>query len=103
MCDYVSVFVPGCETYGKTKADLNPPEAPLLPMFIPKAPMQFVAMNIAHLRIDEDRFWYVFLMCDVFSKYIEAVPLRDQNALSIVNAFLSEWVFEAWESVVPSV
>ena len=94
MYDYISVFVRGCETCGKTKADPNPPKAPLLPMFIPEAPMQFVSMDIAHLPIDEDGFRYVFLMGDVFSKYIEAVPLRDQNALTIVNAFVSEWVLK---------
>ena len=94
MYEYVSVFVRCCETCGRTKADQNPPKAPLLPMFIPEAPMQFVSMDIAYMPIDEEGYRYVFLMGDVFSKYIEAVPLKDQNAITVADAFTKEWVLK---------
>ena len=70
MYDYVAVFVRSCETCARTKADQNPPKAPLLPMFIPEAPMQFVAMDIAYMPVDDKGYRYVFLMGDVFSKYL---------------------------------
>ena len=69
------------------KAYQNPPKAPLLPMFIPKAPMQFVSMDIAYLPVDNDGYRYVFLMGDVFSKYFEVIPLKDLRAITIADAF----------------
>ena len=42
---------------------------------------------------DKDGYKYILLAGDIFSKYIHAIPLRDQTAPSIVRAFENSWVF----------
>ena len=49
-----------------------------IPLAIPEAPMQFISVDIVTLPGDDDGYKCIFLTGDIFSKYIEAVPLRDQ-------------------------
>ena len=93
MYKFVAMFVGVCETCQKVKCDTNPPKASLLPMVIPSAPMQFICMDIAHMPVDNDGYRYLLLIGDIFSKYIDAVPLRDQTAKSIVKAFENRWLY----------
>ena len=62
-------------------------------MAIPEAPMQFIAIDIAFMPKGNHGFQYFLLIGDVFSKYIEAVPLKDQMAPTIANALLSHWIY----------
>ena len=62
-------------------------------MYIPQAPMQFVATGIAFLPKDQQGYQYIWLIGDVFSKFVSAVPLREQTAKSIVDAFLKHWLY----------
>ena len=39
---------------------------------------------------DDKNFKYVLLIGDIFSKYIEAVPMIDQTASRIIDAFIWE-------------
>ena len=92
MFDYIRSFISACEACQKTKCDTSPPKAPLVKMFIPNAPMQFVSLDIAYLPKDHSGYQYMLLVGDVFSKYIQAIPLKDQTAPTIADAFLKHWV-----------
>lgn len=93
MYEYVKNFVTACLTCQQTKCDTHPPKAPLIPMMIPEAPMEFVSIDIAYMPTDSDGYQYILLTGDIFSKYIDAIPLRDQTAPSIIRAFKKEWIF----------
>ena len=93
MHKFVTLFVEVCETCQKTKCDTNPPKAPLLPMLIPSKPMEFISIDIAYMPVDNDGYSYMLLIGDIFSKFIDAVPLRDQTAQSIVKAFRDKWLY----------
>ena len=93
MYSYTENFVSYCTTCQQTKCDTHPPKAPMIPMFIPEAPMQFVSIDIAYMPLDSDGYRYILLAGDIFSKYIQAIPLRDQTAPTIVRAFENNWVF----------
>ena len=54
--------------------------------------MQFISAGIAILPEDDYGYKYIFLTGDIFSKYIEAVPLRDQSAPTAVDALLNHWI-----------
>ena len=41
---------------------------------------------------DDNGFKYVLLIGDLFTKYVEAVPLQDQSAISIVTALNEKWI-----------
>ena len=86
-------FIESCETCQKTQCDTNPPKAPLVPMFIPTAPMEFVALDIAHMPVDPQGYRYFLLIGDVFSKYIQAVALRDQTAPIVIKALSNSWIY----------
>ena len=87
MYNYIKVFSQGCETCQQPKCDSSPPKAPLSPMYIPHAPMQFVSIDIAYLPKDHQGYQYILLIGGVFSKFVSAVPLKDQTAPSIVDTF----------------
>ena len=93
MYQYVKTFTAGCQTCQKSKCATNPPKAPLLQMFVPNAPMQLVSLDIAYLPKDANGYQYMLLIGDTFSKFIQAVPLTDQTAPVIVDAFLRNWVY----------
>ena len=42
---------------------------------------------------DDNGIKYVLLIGDLFTKYVEAVTLRDQSAISIVTALNEKWIF----------
>ena len=93
MFSYIRTFVANCQVCQKSKCDTSPPRAPMVPMFIPSAPMQLVSLDIAYMPKDTHGYQYILLIGDVFSKYIQAIPLKDQSADSIRDAFLRHWLF----------
>lgn len=93
MYAYVQSFISSCETCQRTKCDTAPPKAPMVEMFIPSAPMQFISLDIAYLPRDNSGYQYILLIGDIFSKFISAVPLKDQTAPIIVDALLKNWIF----------
>eukprot|EP00794_Sanderia_malayensis_P011538 gene11536-biopygen9207 len=62
-------------------------------MFVPHSPMQFVSLDIGYLPKDANGYQYILLIGDVFSKFINAIPLKDQTAPSVVDAFLKNGVY----------
>ena len=93
MYNYIKLFSQGCEACQKTKCTTSPPKAPLVPMFIPNAPMQLLSIDIAYLPKDNNGYQYLLLIGDIFSKFVHAVPLKDQTAPKIVDAFLRNWIY----------
>ena len=92
MYNYITVFSKGYETCQKTKSDTSPPKAPLVQMYIPQAPMEFLSIDIAYLPKDTNGYQYILLIGDVFSKFMNAVPLKDQTVQVIVDALLKNWI-----------
>lgn len=70
-----------------------PPKAPMVPMFTPSAPMQLISLDIGYMPKDGSGYQYMLLYGDTFSKYQQAISLKDQTAPTIVNAFLHNWVY----------
>ena len=90
MFAYVQNYCASCKTCQQSKCDTHPPKAPIIPMMIPEAPMQFISIDIAYMPPDDDGYKYVLQVEDLFSKYIQALPLRDQTAPTIVRAVRKE-------------
>ena len=93
MFNYTTNFVNSCKTCQQTKCDTHPPRAPIIPLAVPEAPMRFVSIDIAYMPPDSDGYKYILLAGDIFSKYIQAIPLRDQTAPTIIRSFESNWIF----------
>ena len=54
--------------------------------------MQFISLDIAYLPNDFNGYRYILLIGDVFSKYIQAIPLKDQTAPLITEALKNHWI-----------
>ena len=93
MFKCTQIFIERCGTCQKAKCLTNPPKAPLLPMVIPAKPMEFVAIDIAQMPKDNDGYQYFLLVGDIFSKYINALPLREQSAKSVTKVLTSNWIY----------
>ena len=93
MYQYTNIFVTSCETCQKVKCDTRPAKAPLIPMLIPEKPMDFISIDIAHMPKDNDGYQYVLLIGDMFSKFIQAVPMRDQTAPTVIKSFSNNWLY----------
>ena len=93
MYAYIRSFMSSCETFPRTKCSTAPPNAPLVKMFIPSAPVQFISLDIAYLPKDSKGYQYILLIGDIFSKHSAAIPLKDQTAPLIVDALLQHWIF----------
>ena len=93
MYGYVKNFVSQCLICQQTKSDASPPKAPLTHMATLEAPMEFLSIDIAYMPPDQRGFKYFLLIGDVFSKYIQAAPLKDQTATDIADALLSHWIY----------
>ena len=93
MYGHVKRFVTNCTPCQQTKCDMSPPKAPLLPMVIPDAPMQFIALDVSYVPKNNKGFEYFLIIGDLFSKYIEAVPMKDQTAPTIINALMTRWIY----------
>ena len=64
----------------------------LFPIIVPECPMEFLSIDIAHMETDPEGYRYILIMGDMFSKYIEAVPLKDQTSETIINAIWKSWI-----------
>ena len=89
MITYIKSFISRCETCQHTKCDTRPPKAPLTDMFVPSAPMQFISIDIGYLPKDNHGYQYILLIGDIFSKFVQIVPLKDQSAPVTIDALLS--------------
>ena len=56
-------------------------------------PGAWVSMDIGTLPWSDGMFRYSALIVDLFSRYVEIMPLQDQTAESITQAFNVGWVF----------
>ena len=58
------------------------------------SPRKVIAMDVATLPWSEDGYRYFLVIVDVFSRYAEFVPMRDQQADTICDAIRNEWIFK---------
>ena len=92
MYKYLANYVSQCNVCNQCKVDSKSPRAPLIPICDPQSPLEFVSIDVAHLPTTKNGFKSILLIGDVFSKYIEAVPMVDQRAETIRDALWSKWI-----------
>ena len=92
MFGYVQNFCGQCEVCEQCKADSPAPKAPLVPIREPEAPLEFISIDVAHLPTTDEGHKYILLVGDIFSKYIDAVPMHNQEADTIVEALWRNWI-----------
>ena len=70
--------------------------SPLLRIYVLKAIHNIARFGIDKtyaLPIDDSGYRYILMIGDMFSKYVEIVPLQNQHAVAISDAILENWIF----------
>ena len=100
----VKAFCRGCLVCQRSKYG-NSGREPMYPMELGEGiPGEAVAMDIGTLPWtdnQEEGHRYFLLMVDLFSRYVELQPLKDQEASSVLKAFEQGWVYRGHE--MPSI
>lgn len=92
MYRYLKNFVNQCNVCAQCKVDNPTPKAPLIPIREPQSPLEFISMDIAHFPTTKDGFKGILLIGDIFSKFVEAVPLKLFEADEVVDALWRGWI-----------
>nr|CAH8829254.1 unnamed protein product [Trichobilharzia regenti] len=88
----VMEFCRNCAICAQIKQPKPTPRAPLVPM-LTEAPNHRVGVDIiGPVPTSRRGNRYILVMVDYFTKWCEAVPLQQQDALTIGRAFIDNWV-----------
>ena len=89
----VQKFVTTCERCQLSKSSVNRNKAPLQSIFTAR-PMETWAMDImGPLPCSASGYRYILVATDLFTKWVEAIPLVDQTASAVAHAFVEKCVF----------
>ena len=86
-------FCEECLVCHRNKRKCSPKEE-LVPIEDPCEPNHMVAFDIATLPWSSSQHRYFMIATDLFSKYIELIPLKNQLADSICRGLLDGWIFK---------
>ena len=84
ICKCCEVCLRSKRTYGKKE----PMKLFKLPYKFPRA---LITMDIAYLPWTSDGYRYLLIIVDLFSKYLEAIPMKNQEAATVAEALEHGW------------
>lgn len=90
MAQDVEKWCKNCERCMIAKAPL-PSIKPPIGNLIAHRPMEILAMDYTLLEKSSDGRENVLVMTDIFSKFTQAIPTRDQKAVTVAKALVKEW------------
>ena len=86
MAKDVQRYCQQCTTYQQAKLP-NPNRAPMCNISIGK-PWEMLAADILEVPVSRQNHCYLLVVMNYFTKWVEAIPLRDQTATSITEAII---------------
>ena len=87
----VQNFCKCCEICLRNKRSYDRKE-PLKPINMPfNFPRALIAMDIAYLPWTSNGYRYVLIIVDLFSKFMEAIPMKNQESATIAEALQYGW------------
>ena len=92
MAEDIRWWITTCDICQKRKCPHAWPKAPMQ-MFLAGEPNERVAMDIIdHLQVSSSGNCCVLTITDHFSKYVKAIPLPNQQAETVADAFVRGWI-----------
>ena len=80
-----------CVICQKVKSEGRNYTAPLMPIWANR-PFERVHIDLAGPMANSRGFVYILVMVDAFTRWIEAVPLRNKEAKTVANAVMTTWI-----------
>ncbi|CAH8658130.1 unnamed protein product [Dicrocoelium dendriticum] len=88
----VTKFCNECDICTSVKSPATVPRAPLMPM-VTTAPGQRIGVDLmGPLPITANGNRHILVLVDYFTKWCEAVPIKQPDAATVASAFVNEWV-----------
>ena len=81
-----------CSQCAVAKSTRPPARAPMAHL-LASSPNQILAIDFTILEQSSDGRENILIMTDVFSKFTQAVPTRDQKATTVANVLVHEWFY----------
>jgi transposase InsO family protein len=92
MSNEIQKIIRACEECQRRKAN-NLSREPIIPIIPASSPLERVHMDIlGPLMTNKNQYKYVLMMVDAFSKFLIAVPLHNQTASAVADAFIKNLV-----------
>ena len=92
MANDVSFWISSCDTCQKRKPAQPAPKAPMK-LNIAGEPNERVQMDICGPLVETERGnKYILVITDAFSKYTEAYPMKNQEAETVADILVSNWI-----------
>lgn len=92
MGEDIKHWCQNCERCTLAKSSQLRPQAPMGHLLASR-PNQILAVDFTFLEPALDGREQVLIMTDVFTKFTQAVPTRDQKATTVANVLIREWFF----------
>lgn len=92
MGEDIKQWCQNCERCTLAKSSQFRPHAPMGHLLASR-PNQILAVDFTFLEPAMDGREQVLIMTDVFTKFTQAVPTRDQKATTVANVLIREWFF----------
>ena len=93
MHDYIRDFCSHCDTCLKNKSSRTP-KVPIVEFADPPTkPREQVAFDVATLPWASNQHRHFLLIIDMFSRYVELVPMKNQEAPTIKAALMQNWIY----------
>ena len=89
MYGYIPLFIKSCTICQQVKCDTSPPKY----LGYPRSFTAIYFAGHAYMPFDNHDYQFVWLIGDIFSKFIQAVALKDQTSYSIVKGLLKNWIY----------
>jgi len=70
-----------------------PKQAKLKPMFA-GAPMEVLHVDLTGPHVNSRGYTYIMTACDAFSRYVVAAPIRNNSAITVARALVSEVILK---------
>lgn len=80
-----------CTACQSQRSPVPRPQAPLIPIS-PDRPFQLVAADITELPISTKGNRYVLVMMDLYTKFVNLYPLKDQTAVSVAGCIFDHYI-----------
>uniref|UniRef100_A0A3B3RKD3 Gypsy retrotransposon integrase-like protein 1 n=1 Tax=Paramormyrops kingsleyae TaxID=1676925 RepID=A0A3B3RKD3_9TELE len=80
-----------CTACQSRRSPVLRPQAPLIPIS-PERPFQIVAADITELPISTKGNRYVLVMMDLYTKFVNLYPLKDQTAVSVAGCIFDHYI-----------
>ena len=90
MADDIIEFCALCESCQRHSNPVPAHKAPLLPIQAPRR--RHIAIDITEMPVSFSGYRYILTVTDLFSKYLEMYPMKDQTALSVTKALFENYV-----------